>query len=67
MLNFKSKVLNQMKNRNMDQFEATSLTPVLQKIQLSLQLVFLWTTSDYDKGPKPVSRDMLSETVELNL
>lgn len=51
----------------MGQFEATSLTPVLQKIQLTLQLVFLCTVSDYEKGPNPVYRDMLSETVELNL
>lgn len=67
MSNFKTKVLNQMKNKHMVQFEATSLKPVLQKIQLILQLSFLYTISDYEKEPKPVSSDMLSETVELNL
>lgn len=64
MSNFKTKVLNQMKNKHMVQFEATSLKPVLQLI---LQLSFLYTISDYEKEPKPVSSDMLSETVELNL
>lgn len=46
----------------MGRFEATSsLRPVLKRIQLTLQLAFLCTVSDYEKEPKPEFTDRLNE------